>query len=326
MGQETIENEGKIELLRKASIFSRLKDEELRVVARYSAYRDFPRGNTIFEDGSLGREIFIIKSGEVFITKRQDGTERYVARFIAGECFGELDMLQNSPRTARAAAETDVTLLIFPGEGLSFDEVLSQHPQISSQILHKLLSMIAGRIRSTNRLISEKSPWIQDLRRQLLNDKLTGLYNRTFLEEDFAAILAEHPETSLVFVKPDNFKVVNDNYGHDAGDRVLRLLADTVKSVLREDDVAVRYRGDEFALILPGSSVENAKDISGRLRAAIGGLDISPIIDGNRLDITVSIGVACYPHHAEDCTALTKVAFDTMMNARNSGGDSILTV
>ncbi len=64
-------------------------------------------------------------------------------------------------------------------------------------------------------------------------------------------------------LKPDNFKEINDNFGHDVGDKVLRLLAIFLQSILREDDMGVRYRGDEFAAILPNTSTEEALDNRG---------------------------------------------------------------
>jgi len=325
MGDENNTLTEKIELLRRVGIFSRLRDNEIEVIARYSEMRPFPAGTEIFEEGSIGEDLYVVGAGTVLITRREGDHDRDLARFIAGECFGELDMFQNSPRNARALAESDARLLVFPQRGVRFAEVLATHPEISAQLLHKLLAMIAGRIRSTNRLISEKSQWIQDLKKQMMSDKLTGLYNRTFLEEDFPSYLSEDAVLCLAVIKPDNFKLINDNYGHDTGDRVLRLLADTVKSALRENDIAVRYRGDEFAIVLNGTSSEDALHIAKRLKDTIRSLDVSELLNGQDLTITASVGIAGYPHHAEDAGSLVKIAFDTMLKAREGGGDMVLS-
>ncbi len=315
----------KIELLQKVSLFSKLKGRELEVIARYSRYMKFAGEQIIFKEGSPSRELYVVMKGEVLIMKNQDGEDLHLARFIPGECFGELDLLDNAPRSATAGAEKDTVLLTFPMKGVLFRDVIQKHPEIFARILHKLLATIAGRIRSTNKLISEKTPWIHELRRQLLIDKLTGLYNRTFLEEDFSTLLPEYGEsTSLIMIKPDNFKEINDRFSHEAGDRVLKLMAEKVKSILRECDVTIRYRGDEFACVLPGADTKTAVKIAADLRAEIRQMDISDITKGLSFNITVSIGVSTYPIHANDNIKLTTMAFEKMFEARNSGGNRVL--
>jgi diguanylate cyclase (GGDEF)-like protein len=228
--------------------------------------------------------------------------------------------------TATAIAEKDTTLLIFPIEGVYFKDILEKHPEISARILHKFLSIVAGRIRNTNRLISEKTPWIRDLRRQLFSDKLTGLYNRTFIEEDFASLLPQYGETtSLIMIKPDNFKEINDNYGHDVGDKVLRLLAIFVQSILREEDIGVRYRGDEFAAILPNTDIEEALKIAEDLRSTVMEMDISHATSGELHKITVSIGASNYPEHATNNIMLADRAHEKMFEAREKGGNCVIS-
>src|SRR5208337_1651084 len=101
-----------------------------------------------------------------------------------------------------------------------------------------------------DRLISEKAPWIEDLKRQLLRDKLSGLYNRAYLEEELPRLVAAGRPVSLLVVKPDNFKTINDTCGHEAGDKTLVLIAEALKSCLTEGDLGIRYRGDEYCAVL----------------------------------------------------------------------------
>jgi len=315
----------KIDLLRNVHLFSKLKDEELKVVAGLSRYYMFSKGQVIFNAGTKREELCIIKKGEVLISKKeQNGSNQDLARFIAHESFGELELLDNAPRTTTAVAEKDTILLIFPMKGAQFSDILNKYSKIFALVLHELIAMIAGRIRSTNKLISEKTPWVQDLRRQLLSDKLTGLFNRTFLEEDFASLLHEYGETtSLIMLKPDNFKEINDTFGHEAGDRALKLIADTVKSMMREDDVAVRYRGDEFAAVLPNTGTESAYKFAEELRSAFHWMKLGHLTEGKIDTITVSMGISTYPSHADDSKGLIKSAFNRMFEARNSGGNCI---
>ena len=317
----------KIQLLRNVSLFSKLREAELEIVASYSDYYAFKQGDTIFSEGSNAEGLYIIKKGKVLVSKEKTNKGSIdLARYISNDSFGELSLLTSKSRTATATAEKDTILLIFPMEGVSFTDILEKHPYISARILHKFLAIIAGRIRNTNNLISEKTPWIRDLRRQLFSDKLTGLWNRTFIEQDFASLLPQYGEsTSLIMIKPDNFKEINDNYGHDAGDKVLRLLAIFLQSILRDEDIGVRYRGDEFAAVLPDTDTDEALKIADDLQSALTDMNISDATNGELSTITVSIGIATYPYHAGDHIMLADRAHEKMFEARENGGNRILS-
>ncbi len=316
----------KIELLRNAGLFSMLKEKELEIVAKYSEYYDYEKGKTIFKEGSKAEELHIIKDGEILIRKKtKKGSHKDLARFISGDCLGEMDLLETTPRTESAIADKKTTVLTFPRKGVHFKEVLTNHPEVSANILHKLLVIIAGRIRSTNKLVSEKTPWIEDLRKQLLNDKLTGLLNRTFLDEDLGALLPQYEnKTCVLIIKPDNFKIINDNYGHDAGDKSLILIADTIKQTLRKKDIAARYKGDEFSVILPDTDIDKAVKISDKLKDAINEINMIKIISDKNFKILVSIGFSVYPDNASNNKLLLKLAYEKMLKARNNGGNCIV--
>ncbi len=321
---EEIPLDKKTDLLKNSSLFSRFMERDLKIIAGYSEYQHFKKGEIIFKKGSEREGLFIIEYGEVSITKSLDkGKEINLARYITGDSFGEMDLLKNSSKSANAVAEKDSKLLVFPKEGTFYRDVLQKHPEISARILYKLLATIAGRIRNTNSLISEKSPWINDLRRQLFCDQVTGLYNRSFLENDFAVHLPKYGETtSLLIIKPDNLKEVNDKYGHVAGDKFLRLMAIYIQSILREDDIGVRYKGAELSVILPDTNIEEANKIAVEIKSVLNEVNISNIINKDR-NISVSIGVACYPDDADNNLKLIDIACEKMYVARDNGGNQI---
>jgi len=316
----------KLYLLRNTSLFSQLNEEELRTIASYSEFRDFKDEKIIFEEGTFGEALFIVKSGEVRIVKRQEsGKVRDIARFIPGELFGELDLFEESPRSATAIAEKDTTLLTFPYGDQDFEEILDDYPSIFARLLNLLLAMIAGRIRSTNKLLSEQTQWVDSLRKQMLYDKLTGLYNRTFLNEDFPLQLPNYGKKSTILVlKPDNFKHINDTYGHSAGDKVLQLMAATLKNEAGTNDIVIRYRGDEFVLILPDTGTDRGMKTAEVLNDKLYNIDIAQFIEGSDFKTTWSIGVATYPVHGDDHEEIIKVTFNTMLKIRESGGNGVL--
>ncbi len=327
--------DNKISLLKTVNLFSHFNDTELKIIADYSSFRTFKDDEVIFREGSPSKSLYIVKEGEVRIVRQtEDNRERDIAKFIKGELFGELDLFENSTRTATARAEevtdahtrekTETTLLVFPRSGMKFDRLIMKHPAIFARILNILIAQIASRIRSTNKLVSEKTQWIDDLRKQILYDKLTGLYNRTFLTEDFAANLPQYGKhTSVVALKPDNFKYINDTYGHDVGDRVLRLMADTIKAKVRETDFAVRYKSDEFIIVLPNTDEEDAHAMTTKLKEALDAISIAHIANGDGFTTAWSAGIATYPVHEDDAAGIVKLSFDKMLEQRAAGGNGV---
>lgn len=135
----------------------------------------------------------------------------------------------------------------------------------------------------------------QRLRRQSRSDRLTGLPNRGYFDERVDAELSRARRygepVALLMLDVDHFKKFNDTYGHQMGDRVLRIVAAEVKRCVRLSDVACRYGGEEFAVILPATDVEGAKLLAERIRTRISELRI-PYKDGH-LEVTCSVGLSC---------------------------------
>jgi diguanylate cyclase (GGDEF)-like protein len=314
----------KRDLLKRVALFRKLKEDELDLVVQYSGFAAYRDGEQIFAPGTNGESLFVVRRGRVRILAEKEGESRDIAEFIEGELFGELDLFEDAPRANGAVAESETVLLAFPRPGLDFASLLKKHPALFARILTKLLAQISQRLRETNKLVSEKTPWIDDLRRQLLYDKLTGLYNKSYLEEDFRVELARSRQpTSLLAIKPDNFKVVNDGYGHEAGDKALRLLADTVKAGIGGEGVGVRYRGDELMAVLPRRGEPEARRVAEQLLIDIKAIDLEPVINAKGVVLTAAIGVASYPAHAAAADELVAKAVADMFEARRAGGDRV---
>lgn len=337
----------KIYLLKTVSVFQTLDSGELAVVADNAAWRDYSKGEIIFpketgKDSGTGR-IYTVQQGEVLITKSGDEHRDIIlATFVAGESFGELSLFDRGTVDTTARCEEDTTLLIVPvsqpedgrrksglDQTAEVETLFSEHPQIKAKILRTLLAIVARRIRSTNRLIAEKSPWVQELRRQVMLDKLTGLYNAGYLEEDFLRLLEQKPEgTCFLMIKPDNLKTLNDSYGHQAGDRTLQLMASELRSQLAERGIPIRYKGDVFSVILPEVGLEVARETAEQIRAGMSKINVSEVSRESEnprtdLGITVSIGVAAYPNGGTSADKLIERAYENLFTARIRGGDRI---
>ena len=316
----------KLDLLKTVELFQPLSARDLGILADHADSCEFADGEEVFATGSTERELFVIESGEVRIVKKGgDGHEIDLARFVAGESFGEQDFMSDSPRTASAVSDGPARLLVFPARGSDVDAVMLAHPEIFARVLHQLLAIVANRMRSTNKLVSENSGWVRELRQQVFGDKLTGLYSKDFLDDEFAGLLGRwQGQSGFLMIKPDNFKLINDTYGHEVGDQALRILANQLKGLLREGDIAIRYRGNENAAILPETDRDEVILQAQRIREGMKQADLSPITGGAAVPLTFSIGVAVYPDHGNDNVSLAARAHEFVFQARDAGGDQVL--
>ena len=164
------------------------------------------------------------------------------------------------------------------------------------------------------------------LQSQAANDSLTGLVNRRVLDEALTTALSTRPHragTALVLVDVDSFKTINDRYGHPVGDDALVHLAGVLRSVVRSGDAVLsRLGGDELAVLLPDCpaevAVRRATEVLHAVRAAP--LELA---DGTLLAISVSLGVAHAPTHADDLDALYAAADAALYAAKRAGRDQL---
>ncbi|MDY6981298.1 MAG: diguanylate cyclase, partial [Pseudomonadota bacterium] len=146
------------------------------------------------------------------------------------------------------------------------------------------------------------------------NDSLTGLANRNFLLERLRQVLARAKRKgtrfALVFLDMNNFKMVNDEFGHAAGDNLLRDIAGRFKTCMREEDTVCRYQGDEFVVLLEEI---NHRDETEQIRAKLMEcLKMPFVVNGSELRVSVSIGIAVFPEDGEDIESLLHVADQKM--------------
>ena len=152
-------------------------------------------------------------------------------------------------------------------------------------------------------------------------DELTGLFNRRALQarlsEEIARCKRYNRCVSLLFIDPDNFKLVNDSGGHAAGDAMLRRVATVMREACRETDIAARWGGDEFAMVLPDTTAPGAAGAAERIRECIAATQ-----PGNE-PATVSIGVASYSEEISSAEQLTRLADEQLYRAKRAGGNRV---
>ncbi len=158
-----------------------------------------------------------------------------------------------------------------------------------------------------------------------LSDALTGLYNRRGFEElgqrEINRSLRTSAPLSLLVIDIDFLKQVNDEYGHFAGDQLICETADCCRSVFRQIDLITRYGGDEFAILLPDTPLDHAREAAERFRRSLKSRAVE--IKGKEIHITASIGVAAYYREIQTIKQLFELADKVLYQAKTSGRDAI---
>jgi len=164
------------------------------------------------------------------------------------------------------------------------------------------------------------------LREMSIRDPLTGLFNRRFMEEtldrDLGIALRSNTEVGIVVIDVDHFKAFNDTHGHEAGDAILEAVGEVLTTFSRASDVACRFGGEEFMMILPGCSIDDTRSRAEELRRRVAALRV-PFRDIELIGPTISCGIAGYPAHGLTSDALIRRADDALYAAKRGGRDQV---
>lgn len=191
-----------------------------------------------------------------------------------------------------------------------------------------------GRIRMNNHHclvglgtdISERKRAEQMVQRMAHHDALTGLPNRSLLsdllQQTFAMARRDSTMFAIIFMDLDRFKPVNDELGHEIGDKLLKEVAGRIRQTIRESDTVARIGGDEFMVLLP--SIEEEHDPVQVAEKIHNALNIPFEIDGNTLSISSSLGIAIYPRHGSGEVELMRNADIAMYRAKEGGRDNVV--
>lgn len=296
------------ELERRAELFRRLSESEAR-------YRLVTENSTdiVLSTDLDGRLRFVSSS-----IQQMSGQS---AEELIGEPFIVLLHADDAPRALAA-----LQMLISGVEGAITNEYRGLDDddgvrwfETQSRAVTDSDGIITGAVIAV-RDVTHRKAHEERLARAALTDGLTGLVNRRGLDEALAARLAAGDGGCLALFDLDHFKQVNDTYGHAVGDEVLRRFAALARAIVREQDMVARLGGEEFAIILPDATIEQAKLVCDRLRQAIS--DARLRIDETIVCVTVSGGVTAYGS-GDSVTSVLQSADVALYRAKRGGRDRL---
>ena len=195
------------------------------------------------------------------------------------------------------------------------------------------LNKINSFIKSIENYLEAAKPVIESkilmskLRDTSLKDAMTGLYNRRFLEEFIDTVTSqakrEHTTYSVLMLDVDFFKSVNDTYGHDIGDKVIVKIGEVILSNIRESDLAIRYGGEEFVILLHNASDEGTQNIASKIHSEFAKL-VFDAGNGETIQKTMSIGIAKFPKDGDSIWKCIKFADTALYVAKTTGRNKIV--
>lgn len=201
--------------------------------------------------------------------------------------------------------------------------------ELQEEVKHR--KTVEGELRLSNQRLEAQVAEISDLHKkikaQAIRDDLTGLFNRRYLNENLPRELSraqrKNYELTFMLLDLDHFKQINDQYGHAVGDKVLVSFSETLMGLTREMDIVCRYGGEEFVIVAPDLNQDQAQKRAEDIRATIETIPVSIPGAKDPISITASIGVACYPTHAEDVNELINAADTALYDVKHAGRNQI---
>ena len=239
----------------------------------------------------------------------------------------DIEEFQVAHRKGRALSDVEDIRMItvpVPDLGIAYASLEGLTPQESS-VIHSILAvmvMVVGSSKALSRTLSE-------LEYYSTHDPLTGLHNRRYFNEilgyEVGRSERHNHQFSILMLDLDDFKDVNDTYGHPCGDRVLQQVADRMRASMRNGDLATRIGGDEFAIILVETGVEGALVVAEKLRTELRQMTFEGEED-KYFHVTTSIGVVTYPSDARSISDLMAGVDLGLYRAKELGKDTIGTL
>lgn len=310
-----------LKLLSGVELFSTLLDDDLTYVASKTELKQYSEGTVIFRPGEKAGQFFIVLKGSVSVSGKPKAATVELAKYLPGDAFGDFHFVIGAIYDATATALGDTVLYAFPGYNETLETLSSEKPHTASRIMLRSISMIASRLRSTNKLISENSLWIRELRKHMFTDPPTGLWNKSFMDSEISAMLSG--TVAILILKPDKFKEIIDSLGHAAGDEIIgRIAALMLKETkMLKRGWAIRLRSNEMAMVLPEYTKQKAQTLADTIQTQISAILPLECLGSGENKLSASICIGFWPTDNNNWNDLTGQIYNGMQRIWRTGGN-----
>jgi two-component system, cell cycle response regulator len=238
----------------------------------------------------------------------------------------DLDRDEKYIPTIGSAKSAMIVPMISHGKVIGILQAESSRVNRFSEIDQKVASILAA----SAAMAYENSRLHNELEKMVIIDDLTGVYNYRFFSEKLSDEIKRatryHQALSLIMVDIDWFKRINDTYGHEMGNVLLKGIVRVIASNIRDTDTLARYGGEEFIIILPQTEHDDAQVIAERIRSEIEHSSFGDGVKFPKLNATVSVGITTYPDNGRSEDELVQLVDQAMYLAKGSGKNAVVTV
>jgi diguanylate cyclase (GGDEF)-like protein len=314
-----INSDYKRSLLNSLELFNGVPPDDIQDLLQNCDRRDLDEGEMLLSPGEKNENVYIVLSGSLNVHIGSPDTPS-LATMESGACVGEMSIIEDRDPSAYVIGAEDAHLLVIH-QTILWDMVNASH-----EFAKNLLVILSERVRSHNRVIADSYGELRKFERHATTDALTGLGNRHSMEDSFpreiSRCITDERPISLIMIDVDNFKDFNDKFGHIAGDRALSAVGHILKTQFRPRDVLVRYGGDEFAVLLPDASGEQALVIADRVRQNVSGNTGDGSDSLIQIPVRISMGVSELETHGT-LESLIRAADAALYRAKRAGRDVV---
>lgn len=277
------------ELLESLELFRRVSPESIELYLDKCRVMTLKAGEVLLDPEHRNEEVYVILSGRLRVYLESLDNAPLTALSV-GQCAGEMSIIEDKDPSAIVVAAEDTDLMVIDHETL-WGLVNSSHA-----FARNLLSVLSERVRSDNEMIADSIVIMKQYEHSATTDALTGLHNRYWMQDMFGrkmqrCKLANLP-VCVIMLDVDYFKPFNDRYGHLAGDQALSTVAEAMRLELRPTDLLARFGGDEFVVMLPETTLEDAMHAAERVRLRVLSEEEDHHAEDDPPILTVSAGVA----------------------------------
>lgn len=305
--------------LANVALFANVEPEAIEDLLEACPRRELAEGEVLVRVGEVNQTLYLILSGRLRVHLDSPDNPP-LAVLESGENVGELSVIDHKPASAWVVADSATTLLAVDPERF-WSLVHTSHA-----VACNMLGILAQRLRDSDAAISAGQRLQQIYKRHATTDDLTGLYNRRWMQNLMRRHLMRssmnHQPLSVLMVDIDRLQDFNAEFGRAAGDHALFAVAQTLQHSLRPGDVAARYGGGHFLVLLPATDVAGARVAAERVRQAVADAVVMMSDESILPSVTVSVGLA--QMQPFDTTEALLAAASVALERAKSGGRNCL--